>query len=151
MYKALISLFCLHHSWIWSEIWVALFHQKLENRSVRASYRISLNWLRNTFPKSKKLSNVEEGSSISHFAATLVKVLSKILNRTVSSFSEFEEHHRWKVVIWAPGSSITFPSKLGMSEGNLLGTGGHVALVTMGHSSTLTSMVSLNVTSPPHS
>jgi hypothetical protein len=30
----------------------------------------------------------------------------------------FEEHHKWKVMIWLVGSSPSFPSNLGMSEGH---------------------------------
>ena len=60
-----------------------------------------------------------------HFAAVPVKVLWNSLNLTESSFNELEEHHRWKVVACAPGSSPALPSNLGMSEGSLVGTGGH--------------------------
>jgi hypothetical protein len=38
----------------------------------------------------------------------------------------FEEHHKWKVMIWLVESSPTFPSNLGMSEGSLVGMVGHV-------------------------
>jgi hypothetical protein len=37
-----------------------------------------------------------------------------------------EEHHRWKVMTWLAGSSPAFPSKLGMSEGSLVGIAGRV-------------------------
>ena len=60
-----------------------------------------------------------------HFAAVPVKVLWNSLNLTESSFNELEEHHKWKVVACAPGSSPALPSNLGISEGNLVGTGGH--------------------------
>ena len=60
-----------------------------------------------------------------HFAAVPVKVLWNSLNLTESSFNELEEHHKWKVVACAPGYSLALPSNLGMSEGNLVGTGGH--------------------------
>ena len=59
-----------------------------------------------------------------HFAAVLVKVLWNNLNQTESSFSELEEHHKWKVVAQALGSSPTLPSNFGISEGSLVGTGG---------------------------
>ena len=36
------------------------------------------------------------------------------------------------MVIWAPGSLPDLPSNLGMYEGNLLGTSGHVALCLTG-------------------
>jgi hypothetical protein len=38
----------------------------------------------------------------------------------------FEEHHKWKVMIWLVGSSPTFLSNLGMFEGSLVGIVGHV-------------------------
>ncbi len=60
-----------------------------------------------------------------HFAAVPVNVLWNSLSLTESSFNELEEHQRWKVVACAPGSSPAFPSNLGMSEGSLVGTGGH--------------------------
>ena len=41
-----------------------------------------------------------------------------------SSFSELEEHQRWKVVTWSLGYSPFFPSKLGISKVILTGTGG---------------------------
>ena len=60
-----------------------------------------------------------------HFAAVPVKILWNSLNLTESSFNELEEHHKWKVVACAPGSSPALPSNLGMSEGSLVGMGGH--------------------------
>ena len=36
------------------------------------------------------------------------------------------------MVIWAPRSLPNFPSNLGMSKGNVIGTGGHVALCPTG-------------------
>ena len=121
-----IRLFHLLHSWIWSEMWVALFCLKVDNKSVLKSYRTrSWKWLRNAIAKSQKLLKAAEGNSMYHFAAALVKVLYNSLNLTESSFSEFEEHHKWNVVAWAPGSSPTLPSNLGMSDGNLVGIGGH--------------------------
>ena len=36
------------------------------------------------------------------------------------------------MVIWEPGSFLSFPSNLGMYEGNLVGTSGHVALCHTG-------------------
>ena len=49
-----------------------------------------------------------------------------------SSTMEFEEHHRWKDMIWFCGSSPALPSNLGMSEGSLVGMGGHAGLCRMG-------------------
>ena len=40
------------------------------------------------------------------------------------SINEFEEHHRWKVIICVLVSSFTFPSNLGMSDGNFVEIGG---------------------------
>ena len=130
---ALIIPFILRHSCIWSEICVALFFPKFDNNSVPESYQTrSWKWLRNTVAKSRKQSYAVEGSSMYHFAATWVNVLWKSLNRTESSFIEFEEHQRWKVVMCTPRSSPTFLSKLGMSEGSLIGTGGHATLCCTG-------------------
>ena len=123
---ALIRLFRLLHSWIWSKMWVALFCLKVDNKSVLKSYQTrSWKWLRKALAKSQKLLKAAEGSSIYHFSAVPIKVLWNSLNLTESSFSEFEEHHKWKVVGWAPGSSPVLPSNLGMSDGNLVGTGCH--------------------------
>jgi hypothetical protein len=44
----------------------------------------------------------------------------------------FEEHHKWKVMIWLVGSSPAFPSNLGMYEGILVGIVGHVGLCNIG-------------------
>ena len=124
---ALIRLFRLLYSWMWSEIWVALSYGKVDNKSVPKSYQTgSWKWLRNTLTKSQRLSNTAEGSSMYHFAAALVIFLCNNLNQTVSSFSELDEHHNWKVVTWALGSSQTLPLNFGISEGNLVGIGGQV-------------------------
>ena len=122
---ALIRFFRILHSWMWSEIWVALSYWKVDNKSIPKSYQTrSWKWLRNTLAKSQKLSNATKGSSMYHFAAVLVRVLWNNLNQTMLSFSELEEHHKWKVVMWAPGSSPTLPSNFGIFEGNLVGIGG---------------------------
>ena len=44
----------------------------------------------------------------------------------------FEEHHKWKVMIWLSRSSPIFPSNLGMSEGSLVGIAGHVGSCNIG-------------------
>jgi hypothetical protein len=44
----------------------------------------------------------------------------------------FEEHHKWKVMIWFARSSPTFPSNLGMSKGSLVGMVGHVGSCNIG-------------------
>ena len=81
-----------------------------------------------------------------HFAAVLIKFLWNSLNRTESSFNELEEHQRWKVVACAPGSSPALPSNLGMSEGNLVGTGGHVGSCLTGSFINLDKFGKFNVT-----
>ena len=45
---------------------------------------------------------------------------------------ELDEHHKWNVVTWSPGSSLLFPSNFGMSEGSLVGTGGQARLYLIG-------------------
>jgi hypothetical protein len=50
------------------------------------------------------------------------------LNRTESSMMLFEEHHKWKVMIWLVNLSPAFPSNLGIPEGSLVGIVGHVGL-----------------------
>ena len=42
----------------------------------------------------------------------------------LSSISEFEEHHRWKVTMSVLGSSLTLPSNLGMSDSSFVRIGG---------------------------
>ena len=42
----------------------------------------------------------------------------------LSSINEFEERHRWKVIMCVLGSSLTLPSYLGMSGGSFIGIGG---------------------------
>ena len=129
----LISLFCLCHSWMWPKICVALFCWKVDNKSVPASYQTgSWKWLRNTVAKSTKSWYAPEGSSMYHFVATWVTILWKSLNRMASSFSEFEEHQRWKVVMCALGYSPSLTLNLGMSEGYLIGTSDHTALCHTG-------------------
>jgi hypothetical protein len=49
-----------------------------------------------------------------------------------SSMMLFEEHHKWKVMIWLARSSLAFPSNFGMSEGSLVGIAGHVGSCNMG-------------------
>ena len=62
------------------------------------------------------------GNFIYHFVAGSVRVHWNSLKRIESSCKELEEHQRWKVVTCSLGSSLDFPSKLGMSEGSLLKT-----------------------------
>ena len=131
--SSLIFLPCLHHSWIWSDMWVALPCWKEVNNSIPESYRIgSWKWCKNALPRLPKSTKLVVGSSIYHLATAPIKVLWKILNRTLSSIKEFEEHHRWKVITCVLGSSFTFPSNLGMSNGNLVGIGGQAGECLIG-------------------
>ena len=128
-----ISLFRIFHSWIWSKMWLDSSFLKVDNKSIPKSYRTgSWKWLRKALAKSQKILNTVEGNSMYYFVVVLVKVIWNNLNQTESSFSELEEHYKWKVVTWAPRCSPVFPSNLGISEGNLVGTGGHIALCFTG-------------------
>ena len=123
--SALISFRHLRQSWIWSEMWVASPCWKEVKNSVPKSYRIeSWKWCKNALPRLPKSTKLTVGSSIYHLVAAPIKVLWKILNRMLSSIKEFEEHHRWKVITRVLGSLFTFPSNLGMPDGNLVGIGG---------------------------
>ena len=131
--SALISLHCLRHSWIWSEMWVESPCWKEVNNSILESYQIgSWKWCKNALPRLPKSTKLVVGSSIYHLAAAPIKVLWKSLNLTLSSIKEFEEHHRWKVITCVLGSSFTFPSNLGMSNGNLFGIRGQVGECLIG-------------------
>ena len=131
--SALISLCCLRHSWIWSEMWVASPWWNEVNNFVPESYQIgSWKWCRNVSAKLPKSANPTDGNLIYHLVAASIKVLWKILNRTLSSIKEFEEHHRWKVITCVLGSSFTFPSNLGMSDGNLVRIGGQASECLIG-------------------
>jgi len=59
--------------------------------------------------KSPKEVKVPPRSSIYHLAAFPVRVCWNNLNLIESSIRDFDEHHKWKVVIWSPGSSPVFP------------------------------------------
>ena len=114
--SALISLHHLRHSWIWSEMWVASPCWKEVNNFVLESYRIgSWKWCRKALAIVPKSAKPVDGNSMYHLATAPIKVLWKSLNQMMSSIKEFEEHHRWKVMMWVLGSSFAFPSNLGMS------------------------------------
>jgi hypothetical protein len=49
-----------------------------------------------------------------------------------SSMMLFEEHHKWKVIIWLSRSSPGFPSNFGICEGSLVGILGHVGSCKIG-------------------
>ena len=65
-----------------------------------------------------------DNSSMSHFSVLPISVLGNIYNLIESSKNELETHHRWYVVIWLAGSSLVFPSNLGIFVGILIRTGG---------------------------
>jgi hypothetical protein len=44
----------------------------------------------------------------------------------------FEEHHNWKVITWLAGSSPSFHSNFGISEGSMVGILGHVGSCKIG-------------------
>ena len=69
---------------------------------------------------------------MNHFFALPVSVLGNSRNLIELSKNELETHHRWYVVIWLAGSSLVFPSNLGMSVGMLTGTGGQAKWCLMG-------------------
>ena len=52
-------------------------------------------------------------------------VLWQTLSLILSSNKELDQHHNWNVIMWLDGSSLGFPSNLGMSEGSFMGIGGH--------------------------
>jgi len=61
------------------------------------------------------------GNSMYHLAARLVSVFWKRWSLTESSFKEFGEHHKWKVITWFDGSSLGFPLDSRMLYGSLCG------------------------------
>ena len=131
--STLISLLLLRHSWMWSEMWVASPYWKEVNNSISESYRIgSWKWCKKALPRFLKSTKLAIGNSIYHFAAAPIKVLWKSLNLMLSCINEFEEHHRWKVIICVLGSSFTFPSNLGMSNGSFVGMGGQASECLIG-------------------
>ena len=121
----LIRLFQRHHSWIWSDIWSADICSKLASNSVLASYlRGNWKWLRKAIASSPKKEYHERSSSMYHFAALPIRVHWNNRNWTESSFSELDEHHKWKVVMWSPRSSLGLALNFGMFKGNFVGIGG---------------------------
>ena len=130
---ALISLLLLHHSWIWSEIWVVSPCWKEVNNFVLESYWIgSWKWCKKALPKFLKSTKLVVGNLIYHFAVAPIKVLWKSLNLMLSSIKEFEEHHRWKGMMCVLGSSLTFPSNFGILDGNFVGIGGQAGECLIG-------------------
>ena len=122
---ALHKLWRRLHSWRWSEIWTAGVFLKCVNNSITESWWMG-NWkyIRNVVARAVKVSCVAKGYSTYHFAATPTRVCRNSLNRIVSSMILFDEHHRWKVMTWLPGSSACLPSNFGISEGSFMGMHG---------------------------
>ena len=124
--SSLISLLLLFHSWMWSEMCVASPCLKEVNNSVLKSYRIgSWKWCKKVLPRFPKSTKIVVHNSIYHFSTTPIKVLWKSINLILSSINEFEEHHR-RVMMCVLGSSFTFPSNLGMSDGSFVEMRGQV-------------------------
>jgi hypothetical protein len=71
-------------------------------------------------------------SSTCHLADGPVSVRWNNLKQMESSMMLFEEHHKWKVMIWLAGSSPASPSNLGMSKGSLVSIEGHVGSCNIG-------------------
>ena len=128
-----MSLLLLLHSWIWSEMWVTWSFWKLSRISVVASEQIAnWKWFKKIVSKSPKEVKVPLGSSMYNLVTFLVRVHWNNLSLIESSIREFDEHNKWKVVIWLPGSSLVFPSNLGISDRSLAGTGGQAELYQIG-------------------
>ena len=60
-----------------------------------------------------------------HLDATLVIVRWDSYNQIESSTMLLEEHHKWNDIMWFWGSSLIFPSNLGILKGILIGMQGH--------------------------
>ena len=104
--EALTNLLCHLHTWIWSEMWVAIFGHNKVRSSVPVSYRMG-NWkcVRNAIAKDWKMKKEETCNSMNYLAALSVRVLGNSHNLMESSKKELETHHRWYMEIWFAGSS----------------------------------------------
>jgi hypothetical protein len=71
-------------------------------------------------------------SSTYHLVVVPVRVLSNNRRRMESSIILLEEHHKWKDMTWLVGSSLDFPSNLGMFEGSFVVIFGQVGSCNMG-------------------
>ena len=114
-----------HHSCMWSAICVEAVCLKFESSSRPLSWQMG-NWkkVKNALAKDSKVTWDPDFSSTYHLDDGPVRVHWSNLNWMELSMMLFEEHHRWNVMIWLAGSSPTFPSNLGMSEGSLVGITG---------------------------
>ena len=130
---ALTNLLLCLHSWMWSEMWVAVSWCSKVNSFVSVSNLIS-NWkfFRNSVAKAPKVFMAARGNSIYHLVELPVRVRGNSRSRTLPSTMELDIDHKLKVVMCVAGSSPCFPSNFGMSEGILCSTGGQSGLWLMG-------------------
>jgi hypothetical protein len=67
-----------------------------------------------------------------HLEAAPFMNLWKICSLTISSINEFDEHHKWYVMICVEGSSLGLPSNFRIFEGSLEGISYHEGSWLMG-------------------
>jgi hypothetical protein len=67
-----------------------------------------------------------------HLVYEPMRVIWNKIKQMESSMMLFEENHKWKLITWLAGSSPSFPSNFGISEGNFVGILGKVASCKMG-------------------
>ena len=122
------KLRCHRHSWMWSVIWVAVFWRQDNKISTPSSYLIgSWKYYRNMKARELKSGYLSYGSSMYHLATTPVRVCWNSLSLMELSTMLLDEHHRWNVIIWFWGHSLTLPSNFGKSEGSFIVMGGQKA------------------------
>jgi hypothetical protein len=110
---------------MWSEIWSTFVYSKLVSSYVPTSYLTGdWKWFNKNIANSPKVEYHEWSSLMYHFATLPIRVRWNRFNCIESLCNVFDEHNRWKVVMWSPGSSQVLPSNFIMSEGNLVGMGG---------------------------
>ena len=115
---ALHKLRNFYHSWMWSNMCITFYCYKWVRISRRDSWWTkSCNNVRNIVASELKLPCDAEGWSIYHFIVGPVRVHWNNCNWIVSSMILLDEHHRWKVMTWFPGSCPCFPSNFGMLNG----------------------------------
>ena len=145
--SSLIKLFRRLHSRMWSEIWSIVVCSKLASSSVLALYLTdNWKWLRKAIANLPKEEYLERSSSMYHFTTLPMRVRWNNHNYTKSSFNDLDEHQRWKVVTWSPGSSLGLSSNFGMSKGNFVGIGGQCILWQIGSFNNLVKSSKCNVT-----
>ena len=129
---ALTSLLLHLHSWMWSEMWVAVSWRSEVNSSILVSNLIG-NWkfFINSITKAPKVFMAACGNSIYHLETLPIMVQGNSQSQTLSSTMELDIYHKWKVVMCVARSFTCFPSNFGMSEGILCGTEGQSGLWLM--------------------